>query len=105
MMKKLVSVLLAFVMMASVCCVSAFAEEPPASKFYDRFVEQYGEAMYYQEVQPHYDENNEIDWVVVFACTEMALVEPLPDGSSTRHYVNGEFTFHEKGLYFPFKWD
>ena len=101
-MKKLVSILLAVIMVASVCSVSAFAEVPPEDKFYDHFVEQFGEAMYYQEVQPHYDENGEIDWVVVCAYTEMAVVDVLPGAGHNNCYENGEFVFHEKYLYAPF---
>ena len=102
-MKKLVSILLAVVMVASVCSVSAFAEVPPEDKFYDRFVEKYGDAMYYQEIQPHYDENGEIDWVVVCAYTEMAIVDPLPEATHSNCYMNGEFVFHSKDWFLPFE--
>ncbi|MBQ7965580.1 MAG: hypothetical protein IJ331_05780 [Ruminococcus sp.] len=101
-MKKLVSIMLIAVILMSAMSVSAFAEVPPEDKFYDRFVEKYGDAMYYQEVQPHYDENNEIDWVVVCAYTEMAVVDVLPDADHYNCYENGEFVFHEKDLYAPF---
>lgn len=102
-MKKLVSILLAVIMVASVCSVSAFAEVPPEDKFYDRFVEKYGDAMYYQEVQPHYDENGEIDWVVVCAYTDMAIVDPLPEATHSNCYMNGEFVFHSKDWFLPFE--
>lgn len=101
-MKKLVSILLVAVMFMSVMSVSVFAEVPPEDKFYDRFVEKYGEPMYYMEIQPHYDENDEIDWVVVCAYTETAIVDPLPEGGHSNCYVNGEFVFHEKDLFAPF---
>ena len=101
-MKKLVSIMLIAVILMSAMSVSTFAEVPPEDKFYDRFVEKYGDAMYYQEVQPHYDENNEIDWVVVCAYTAMAVVDVLPDADHYNCYENGEFVFHEKDLYAPF---
>ncbi len=100
-MKKLVSILLVMIMVCSVCVVTAFAEVPPEDKFYDRFVEKYGEAMHYQEFQTHYDNNGEIDWVVVTAYTEMVIVDPI-DGGCYNCQFNGDFVFHEKNLYAPF---
>ena len=92
-MKKLVSIILAVVMVASVCCVTAFAENNDVQNeflYQDKFEEFIGlpyssdgvfvpyEYCYYDYEELCYHENEdsgEVDWVLVRALTNM---EPNP---------------------------
>lgn len=75
-MKKLVSLLLIVVMMFSISVVAFASENEQEYLFEDKFVEEFvniysGELETYDyfEKYYHYDENNELDWVLVCAGT------------------------------------
>ncbi len=83
-MKRIVSLILTFVLLLYVAVVPAFAEIPNSEYLYkDRFIEYYnlGEESFqklisYSESYYHIDENSpseEVDWVLIYAYTDMVM--------------------------------
>ncbi len=70
-MKKLISIVLVFVMLLSVAVVPSFAETTENDYLYeDKFIECYvgdGKRYNYEEVYYHYTDNKENDWCLVKA--------------------------------------
>lgn len=78
-MKKLVSIILAFVMLFSVAILPAFAQtsiaQDPNNLFEEILIEKFynninsnPETYEYKELEYHYNEQGEIDWALVYAC-------------------------------------
>ena len=71
-MKKIVSIVLSFVLVLSVAVMPAFADTSENAYLYkDKFIEYYveGKDIYnpkYEEIYYHYSENKEIDWCLVY---------------------------------------
>lgn len=105
-MKKLISIVLVFVMLLSVALVPAFAENTVSDEkdyYYwckDEFEEKYGEAIVYNEWEyyPYDLEEYALEWLFIEAVTERVA----SDSGEEKCYINGDVVIHEKDTLKPF---
>lgn len=100
-MKKLVSLFIVAVMLMSLCAVTAFAEDGYNFDYYDRFVEEFGEPYYYQEMYVSF-ENNDPSYYVIKAQLDQIYVDP-PEHIEEIGIVNSGLVFTQIPVYMPFK--
>ena len=101
-MKKILSMVMAVVMLTGTFVVSAYAEETDQQYlFRDKFVEKYGDwdelsdsPIVYDEVYYHYSDNHQIDWVLVH---EYIHNEPM-----TVYGVFGNRVIFDESFNYPF---